>query len=438
MFSKSIVKLALIGLILICTTFGMAVEVQASARFVDTNGHWASESIEWAVKNKITEGYLEGTFQPDKSVSEAEFLALLFRSTPVTEAVYTMDNPEAALIGLNHWADSLYANAFKLNYPVEGLHDLVKRDTPLTRLKVAEFMAGVYGYSYQGETAIIFVMANDLAGGKDDSFTIEGYHGSDTITRAEVLELLKRTKTQQGCLSPEPVLTHLAVRSSSTSTASTVTYCKQPKHATDSLKDASVDNTNRLPVNEKPADSSAVEATNQSPQVQIEVASVEQRVFYQVKKGDTLFHISRMFGVKVKDLTDANHLEKPEQINIGQRLYIPGFQLPQGEDEITVSQVLNSTLTAYTAGQESTGKSPGNAAYRVTKSGTYVEEGRTVAVDPTVIPFGAKVYIEGIGFRTAEDTGSAITGNRLDVFIENVGEARQFGVQRNVTVYVLD
>jgi len=61
--------------------------------------------------------------------------------------------------------------------------------------------------------------------------------------------------------------------------------------------------------------------------------------------------------------------------------------------------------TAYTAGPESTGKYPGHPAYGITKSGQPVVEGRTIAVDPTVIPLGTWVYIEHIGLRRAEDTG---------------------------------
>lgn len=54
---------------------------------------------------------------------------------------------------------------------------------------------------------------------------------------------------------------------------------------------------------------------------------------------------------------------------------------------------------------------------------------RIIAVDPTVIPLGSKVYIEGYGNYTAADTGGAIKGNRIDVFMGTEANARAFGRQ---------
>jgi Uncharacterized protein conserved in bacteria len=97
----------------------------------------------------------------------------------------------------------------------------------------------------------------------------------------------------------------------------------------------------------------------------------------------------------------------------------------------------NVTLTAYSAGVESTGKSEGHPGYGITASGTKVKEGRTIAVDPDVIPIGWWVYIEGIGFRRAEDTGSAVNGNKIDVYFDSTSYANKFGRKKGYTVYVL-
>lgn len=161
---------------------------------------------------------------------------------------------------------------------------------------------------------------------------------------------------------------------------------------------------------------------------------------YQVNAGDTLYQISRAFGITVNELLAANSLDNPNRLSVGQRLDIPQLETGwsgDGERPI-VQRVLSSTLTAYTAGKESTGKTPTHPAYGITRSGSKAEEGRTVAVDPSIIPLGSTVLIEGIGIRKAEDTGSAIRGARIDVYMNDLKEAVQFGVKKNVKVFVLE
>lgn len=99
--------------------------------------------------------------------------------------------------------------------------------------------------------------------------------------------------------------------------------------------------------------------------------------------------------------------------------------------------ISNVTLTAYSAGPASTGKSAGQPGFGKTSTGTTVTEGRTIAVDPSVIPMGWWVYIEGIGYRRAEDTGSAVKGNKIDVYFDSESYANKFGLKRGYTVYVI-
>ncbi|MCI3923281.1 ubiquitin-like domain-containing protein [Paenibacillus sp. TRM 82003] len=97
----------------------------------------------------------------------------------------------------------------------------------------------------------------------------------------------------------------------------------------------------------------------------------------------------------------------------------------------------NVTLTAYSAHFESTGKNPGDPGYGLTASGTTVSEGRTIAVDTDVIPMGWWVYIDGIGFRRAEDKGSAVKGKKIDVYFDSGTYAQKFGTKKGYTVYVV-
>lgn len=60
----------------------------------------------------------------------------------------------------------------------------------------------------------------------------------------------------------------------------------------------------------------------------------------------------------------------------------------------------------------------------------------TIAVDPSIIPLGSKVYIPGYGEAIAADTGGAIKGHRIDLFLNSENECINWGRQ-NVTLYVL-
>lgn len=72
----------------------------------------------------------------------------------------------------------------------------------------------------------------------------------------------------------------------------------------------------------------------------------------------------------------------------------------------------------------------------LTATGIPVREG-IAAVDPEVIPLGARLHIEGYGEALAADTGGTIRGNRVDVFFDSPSRALSWGVRR-VEVRVLD
>ena len=93
-------------------------------------------------------------------------------------------------------------------------------------------------------------------------------------------------------------------------------------------------------------------------------------------------------------------------------------------------------ISAYTAGVESTGKSPGHPAYGITASGEMVRDG-IVAADTSILPFGTRIHIEGLGVFVVKDTGGYIKGNRIDVYMESYSAAIKFGRQeRKVYVYL--
>ena len=62
---------------------------------------------------------------------------------------------------------------------------------------------------------------------------------------------------------------------------------------------------------------------------------------------------------------------------------------------------------------------------------------KVIAVDPRVIPLGTKVFVEGYGYAVAADTGGAIKGNKIDVFIANKSQAYKWG-RKKVKIRILD
>jgi 3D (Asp-Asp-Asp) domain-containing protein len=88
-------------------------------------------------------------------------------------------------------------------------------------------------------------------------------------------------------------------------------------------------------------------------------------------------------------------------------------------------------ITAYDPSAASCGKW---AKMGKTKTGTNPHKLRTVAVDPNIIPLGSLVYIDGVGWRIAEDTGRLVKGRIIDLFFDSYDEARDFGRQK-VKVY---
>ncbi|MEH7453471.1 LysM peptidoglycan-binding domain-containing protein [Gottfriedia acidiceleris] len=76
----------------------------------------------------------------------------------------------------------------------------------------------------------------------------------------------------------------------------------------------------------------------------------------------------------------------------------------------------------------------------ITATGINLKENpntKVISVDPSVIPLGSKVNVEGYGVAIAGDTGGAIKGNRIDVFIPNKQDAINFG-RKQVKVTILN
>lgn len=133
-------------------------------------------------------------------------------------------------------------------------------------------------------------------------------------------------------------------------------------------------------------------------------------------------------------------------------VYVNGHKVTQSESKQVVQPAVNQIIEVGTHPKPITLSARGIGTLTVAKKITvvataYVAGGHTatgvsaqrgvIAVDPSVIPLGTKLYIPGVGIVRAEDTGGAIRGNRIDVCLPTEAAARQWGV-RTVTVYVIE
>lgn len=112
--------------------------------------------------------------------------------------------------------------------------------------------------------------------------------------------------------------------------------------------------------------------------------------------------------------------------------YVYVTPIPSTPAVLTKQDLGEFKITYYCSCFKCCGKNDG-----ITRSGATVKEGVTVAVDKDVIPLGSYLYIEGLGYRIAQDTGSAINGNDIDVYIKDHQEALEKGVETR-KVYLLN
>lgn len=194
---------------------------------------------------------------------------------------------------------------------------------------------------------------------------------------------------------------------------------------------------------------------------------------YIVQPGDTLWDIALANGTSVDDLKGWN--------NLGSDLIRPGLNLvihpnSNGQPAQTATAnttteapaqesannnvieapapaqapAANTTTTEAAAPAEAAGKTitvtatayTANCAgcSGITSTGIDLRanpDAKVISVDPNVIPLGSKVYVEGYGNAIAGDTGGAIKGNIIDIFIPTQEAAVQWG-RKQVKVTILD
>lgn len=186
-------------------------------------------------------------------------------------------------------------------------------------------------------------------------------------------------------------------------------------------------------------------------------AAVESST-YTVAAGDTLYKIAKANGISLDALMSWNGIT-------GHMIY-PGDKLVvKGGSPISVPKAPAATAPATApatpaaapekaaapaaasqqSGKEMTVSATAYTAFcagcsGVTATGIDLRSNpnqKVIAVDPTVIPLGSKVWVEGYGEAIAGDTGGAIKGNKIDVFIPSKGAALDWG-RKTINIKILN
>lgn len=101
---------------------------------------------------------------------------------------------------------------------------------------------------------------------------------------------------------------------------------------------------------------------------------------------------------------------------------------------------VNVVATGYTSGFESTGKTVGHPQYGITFSGVKVKRDlySTIAADLDVYPIGTILYIPSYGYGVVADKGSAIQGNKIDLYYDTVADVYAEWGKQEIDVYLVE
>lgn len=181
---------------------------------------------------------------------------------------------------------------------------------------------------------------------------------------------------------------------------------------------------------------------------------------YKVVLGDTLSEIAQKHHMTVQDLKSRNNLTG-DLIVVGDQLVIEGEAVAKPAvkgasvtkepvKEVTktkapVKEATKAQAKPVAATKELTVESTAYTAdcsgcSGITATGINLKANpnqKVISVDPSVIPLGSKVWVEGYGEAIAGDTGGAIKGNKIDIYMQSHEAAINWG-RKNIKVKILD
>ena len=367
-------------------------------KFSDMTGAgWAAGYIGYCANAELVKGYPDGTFKPSGNVTGYEVLAMILRAVG-----YDKNNEFSGA----DWSLNVAKYAEQLGV-LKNVDKNTNLGAPATRELVAEILFRAIqqptvtytpAFGYQTDKALTLAQVT-LA---KKNFNLDSKDSEDEWGRPSTKWYnTKTSKTYAEVVAtPDASYNVATAQCDICSALGEKTSAKIVETYTNGVKSTAA-------VTYKATATKAMVG-----------AQGEQIEFYELKDGGYRLVIVDTYLAYVKSVVTESDGS--------------GYLLMKSGDSVHFSGSMKVTCTAYTAGYGGVGTR--------TATGTTVHVG-TVAVDKKVIPLGTEMFIVGssgytYGNAVAEDTG--VRGAAIDLYMNSYQECKQFGRQKNSTVYFLD
>lgn len=193
---KWLLNLFVVAFIVTCSDIHTT---SASSIFNDVpTSHQSYEAIFWAKEQGISNGYSNGEFKPNDTVTEGQFITMLmsYLQVPTTSQTITKNNAKA------HPHDVYYNTAATYQIPLNGYFNDIYRGQPIKRGLVAQTIASFMDVNGTMASQIDYLVNNKISSGQNNYFQgKEGYEdlyfgALNTVTRAQAVQFLYNMQKQ--------------------------------------------------------------------------------------------------------------------------------------------------------------------------------------------------------------------------------------------------
>ncbi|WP_313238245.1 VWA domain-containing protein [Sporosarcina ureae] len=191
------------------------LRVSANTPFTDVHDrYWAKDAIQWAADIRLTSGYPNGTFKPEKPITEAQLVTMLVR--------FDLNSPNSFPVNKGeHKTMGNYRYLAKHYLPLRGLNSGSARNTALQRAYAAKIFAAYQGKDLYAQEAVYYLYTHDLANGLTGKNDYQDFAPTRNLTRAETVHIMYQMSKSQG--------RHIQGLSSIATGKDNAQYAKPPK-----------------------------------------------------------------------------------------------------------------------------------------------------------------------------------------------------------------